>query len=114
MKKLTIRRPYTDEISYYEGFISIILASASIRMTPLYISVLAHAALYQKLDKEVKTKIAEKNNTNLQVIANTISKLRKDRYLDGAKVNPKLNPPKNSPTVLELVLHFENAESQSK
>lgn len=105
MKNLRIVRNYGDKISYYEGYISVILAFASIKMSPLHISILAHAALFERLDKEIKGKIAKRNETNEQVVANGISKLRKLKHLDGNKVIPKLNPPKDTPLALTLIMN---------
>jgi hypothetical protein len=105
MKNLRIVRNYEDSISYYEGYIAIVLAFAGIKMTQLFISVLAHAALFESLDREVKKKIAERNETNEQVVANGISKLRKTNYLEGSKVVAKLTPPKEMPVSLTLIMN---------
>ena len=80
MKNVRIARNYENKISFYEGYISVILSFASIKMTQLHISILAHAALFDKLDKEVKLMIAQRNETNEQVVANGISKLRKMKH----------------------------------
>lgn len=105
MKTVRIVRNFDDKITYYEGYIAVILALASIKMTQLHISILAHAALFERLDKEVKEQIAQRNETNLQVVANGISKLRKMKHLDGTKVTPKLTPPKETPFALTLILN---------
>lgn len=105
MKNLRIVRNYEDSISYYEGYIAIVFAFAGIKMTQLHISILAHAALFESLDREVKTKIAQRNDTNEQVVANGISKLRKMSYLEGSKVVAKLNPPKDMPISLTLIMN---------
>jgi len=114
MKNLRIVRNYTDDISYYEGYIAVILAFASIKMTQLHISILAHAALFDRLDKEVKLKIAERNNTNEQVVANGISKLRKLKHLEGSKVTPKLTPPKDLPIALTLIMNVNQEANRTR
>ena len=114
MKNLRIVRNYTDDISYYEGYIAVILAFASIKMTQLHISILAHAALFDKLDKEVKQKIAKRNNTNEQVVANGISKLRKLKHLEGSKVTPKLTPPKDLPIALTLIMNVNQTANRTR
>jgi hypothetical protein len=113
MNNVRIARNYADKISYYEGYIAVILAFASIKMTQLHISILAHAALFEKLDKEIKVMIALRNNTNEQVVANGISKLRKIGHLDGVKVTAKLNPPKELPFSLTLILNVNKETNRT-
>ncbi len=113
MKNVRIARNYEDKISFYEGYIAVILAFASIKMTQLHISILAHAALFDKLDKEVKLMIAERNQTNEQVVANGISKLRKMKHLEGSKVTPKLTPPKEIPFALTLIMNVNQEANRT-
>ena len=113
MKTVRIARNFQDKISYYEGYIAVILALAGIKMTQLHISILAYAALFDKLDKDIKLAIAERNETNQQVVANGISKLRKLGHLDGVKVTPKLNPPKETPFALTLILNVNQETNRT-
>jgi hypothetical protein len=107
MQTVRYVQTYEDDITYYERYFSVILSFVGIRMTPLAISILAHAALFERLDKEIKLKIADRNQTNLQVVANNISKLRKTKHLEGSTVTTKQLPPKGVPFSLNLILNVK-------
>lgn len=103
-----------DNITYYERYFAIILAFAGIKMTPLSVSILAHAALFERLDKEVKSQIAIRNNTNEQVVANGISKLRKSKHITGSKVTAGKLPAVGGPFSLTLTLNVTKETKSSE
>lgn len=110
MKTLTIKRVFDDDISLIEGYISSILTLSGVHIPKPLISVLAHSVKYGKLDAEIKREIAERTLSDVQVVSNNITKLRKMKLLIGNKTIEKLQTsPGKLPVSLNLVMDVKKA-----
>lgn len=107
-KSAKIARKYESGVEFQQAYIDIILRLAGYRLSDLYTSILAYVSYYEKLDKNVKQILAEKNNTSIQVISNGITKLRKLGVLEKNKVNQKLIPADKESINLVLILGVES------
>lgn len=109
MKKLL--RKYEDPISIHKDYIDVLLRLAGYRLSDLSVTILAYSSYRKALTAETKKEIAEKFTTSIQVISNTITKLRKQQLLLKNNLNPKLKP--ESDTQSGLTIYF-TLEAKSK
>lgn len=110
-KSAKIARKYESGVEFQQAYIDIILRLAGYRLSDLYTSILAYVSYYEKLDKNVKQVLAEKNKTSIQVISNGVTKLRKLGVLEKNKVNKKLIPADKESINLVLILGVESNEN---
>lgn len=102
MKKLL--RKYSDSIQIHKDYIDVLLRLAGYRLSDMSVTILAYSSYRKALTSETKKEIAEKFNTSIQVISNTITKLRKQQLLLKNNLNPKLKP--ESDTQAGLTIYF--------
>lgn len=105
---MKVAKKYKNEVELHQAYIDILLRLAGQRASSLSTSILAHSSCYGKITKEMKTEIAEHNDTTIQVISNAISKLKKEGLLIDNVLNPKLNPGKKMEIAITLLLSYEN------
>lgn len=68
------------------------LRLAGYRLSDLSVTILAYSSYRKALTSETKKEIADKFDTSIQVISNSITKLRKQQLLLKNNINPKLKP----------------------
>jgi len=90
MKKLL--RKYQDPIAIHKDYIDVLLRLAGYRLSDLSVTILAYSSYRKALTSETKKEIADKFDTSIQVISNSITKLRKQQLLLKNNINPKLKP----------------------
>ena len=90
MKKLL--RKYQDPIQIHKDYIDVLLRLAGYRLSDLAVTILAYSSYRKALTSETKKEIASKLATSIQVISNSITKLRKQQLLLRNSINPKLKP----------------------
>jgi hypothetical protein len=102
MKKLL--RKYQDPIQIHKDYIDVLLRLAGYRLSDLAVTILAYSSFRKALTSETKKEIALKFNTSIQVISNSITKLRKQQLLLRNNINPKLKPENDVRS--ELTIYF--------
>ena len=107
----TLVRKYPNPIIIHKDYIDVLLRIAGYRLSDLSVSILAYASYRKALTAETKKEIADKFDTSVQVISNTITKLRKQQLLLKNNINPKLKP--ESDTKAGLTIYF-TLEAQTK
>ena len=105
MKKLL--RKYPDPIQIHKDYIDVLLRLAGYRLSDLSVTILAYSSYRKALTLETKKEIAGKFNTTIQVISNTITKLRKQQLLLKNNLNPKLKPENDTQTALTIYFTLE-------
>ena len=105
MKKLL--RKYPDPILIHKDNIDVLLRLAGYRLSDLSVTILAYSSYRKALTSETKREIAEKFNTSIQVISNTITKLRKQQLLFKNSLNPKLKPESDNQSGLTIYFTLE-------
>jgi DNA replication protein DnaD len=105
MKKLL--RKYPDPILIHRDYIDVLLRLAGYRLSDLSVTILAYSSYRKALTSETKKEIAEKFNTSIQVISNTITKLRKQQLLLKNNLNPKLKPENDNQSALTIYFTLE-------
>lgn len=114
LKSAKIARKYESGVEFQQAYIDIVLRLAGYRLSDLYTNILAYISYYDKLDKNVKQILAEKNNTSIQVISNGITKLRKLGILEKNKVNRRIVPSDKEAINLTLMLGVEKKQPVEK
>lgn len=109
MKKLL--RKYPDPILIHKDYIDVLLRLAGYRLSDLSVTILAYSSYRKALTSETKKEIAEKFETSIQVISNTITKLRKQQLLLKNNLNPKLKPESGNQSGLTI---YFTLDSKSK
>ncbi len=112
MKKLL--RKYPDPIQIHKDYIDVLLRLAGYRLSDLSVSILAYSSYRKALTAETKKEIADKFNTSIQVISNTITKLRKQQLLLKNNINPKLKPENDNQSALTIYFTLESKTKISK
>lgn len=112
MKKLL--RKYADPIQIHKDYIDVLLRLAGYRLSDLSVTILAYSSYRKALTSETKKEIAEKFDTSLQVISNTITKLRKQQLLLKNNLNPKLKPESDNQSALTIYFTLEAKSKISK
>jgi len=105
MKKLL--RKYPDPILIHRDYIDVLLRLAGYRLSDLSVTILAYSSYRKALTSETKKENAEKFNTSIQVISNTITKLRKQQLLLKNNLNPKLKPENDNQSALTIYFTLE-------
>ncbi len=105
MKKLL--RKYPDPILIHRDYIDVLLRLAGYRLSDLSVTILAYSSYRKALTSETKKEIAEKFNTSIQVISNTITKLRKQQLLLKNNLNPELKPENDNQSALTIYFTLE-------
>ena len=113
MKKLL--RKYPDPIYIHKDYIDVLLRLAGYRLSDLSVTILAYSSYRKALTSETKKEIADKFNTSIQVISNTITKLRKQQLLLKNNINPKLKPENDTQAGLTIYFVLEaKADAKKK
>ena len=107
----TLVRKYPNPITIHKDYIDVLLRIAGYRLSDLSVSILAYASYRKALTAETKKEIADKFDTSVQVISNSITKLRKQQLLLKNNINPKLKP--ESDAKAGLTIYF-TLEAQTK
>lgn len=105
MKKLM--RKYSDPIDSHKDYIDVLLRLAGYRLSDLSVTILAYSSYRKALTSDTKKEIAEKFNTSIQVISNSITKLRKQQLLLKNNLNPKLKPESDHQSGLTIYFTLE-------
>jgi|APGre2960657373_1045057.scaffolds.fasta_scaffold32080_3 hypothetical protein len=105
MKKLL--RKYPDPILIHKDYIDVLLRLAGYRLSDLSVTILAYSSYRKALTSDTKKEIAAKFNTTIQVISNTITKLRKQQLLLKNNLNPKLKPENDHQSALTIYFTLE-------
>jgi DNA replication protein DnaD len=100
-------RKYPDPILIHRDYIDVLLRLAGYRLSDLSVTILAYSSYRKALTSETKKEIAEKFNTSIQVISNTITKLRKQQLLLKNNLNPKLKPENDNQSALTIYFTLE-------
>lgn len=108
---MLVRRSYSDDISLLEGYIDVLLTLSGVKLSIPLISVLAYSIKHKKLDQRVKELIAQRHKSNIQVVSNNITKLRKMKLLEGQNTVKKLIP-KDLTLTIQLKLERVKEPSQ--
>ncbi len=106
-----IKRTYKDELTLIEGYITFLLALSGVKLPQPSVTVLSYAVKYKKLSIDIKRLIAERTKSDVQVVSNNITKLRKMKLLEGQLPNKKLIPP-SIPTTVILNLNIEENKNE--
>ena len=112
MKKLL--RQYPDPILIHKDYIDVLLRLAGYRLSDLSVTILAYSSYRNALTSETKREIAEKFNTSIQVISNSITKLRKQQLLLKNNLNPKLKPESDNQSALTIYFTLDNKSKTKK
>lgn len=87
---MKVARKYEEGVQLHQSYIDILTRFAGYRLSDLQISILGYSSYFGTINKKIKDELAAKNNTSSQVIANSITKLRKLGLLEKNIVNKKL------------------------
>ena len=76
-----LKKKSQDPIEVQTTYLKILCALSGVEMSRMEIIVLSHLIVFGELSTEVRNKIAETYNTNNQVINNTLTRLRKSKFI---------------------------------
>lgn len=105
MQSKSVMRKFDSKVASAAGYIGLLLSFSEIRLSNMLLKSLAYVAIYGKLTREQKELLAEECSTDLQTVANALTKLRKLGLIQGNEVDKRLALPESFPFKLVFIIN---------